>query len=156
MARRDEPVIQPGSRVRLHFSLRLEDGTEVDASRGGEPLTVTLGDGTLARGLEMALLGMRAGQRETVQVPPALSGFGERSDEAIQEMPRSDFPDDMALEPGTIIAFNTPTGDEVPGAIRAVGEDAVTVDLNHPLAGHELTFEVEILEVQAPAGGDDA
>jgi len=147
-----EQVIEPGSRVRMHFALRLEDGTEVDSTFGGEPLAFTLGDGSLARGLEMALLGMKPGQHETVRVGPELSGFGERSDEAIQKMPRDDFPPDMDLRPGMILAFDTPTGEELPGAVREVGEESVTVDLNHPLAGHELTFEVEILEVEAPGG----
>lgn len=145
--------IEPGSRVRLRFSLRLEDGTEADGTGSGEPMEFVMGDGTMSSGLEMALLGMRAGAHETVRIGPELSGFGARSDEAIQTLPRSDFPAEMELEPGLIIAFETPTGDEVPGAVRAVGDDTVTVDLNHPLAGHELTFEVEILQVRAPVDG---
>lgn len=151
MSRPQSPTIGPGSRVRLHFRLQLEDGTVVDDTFGGEPLSVTLGDGTLARGLEMALLGMKSGDRETVRVGPEMSGFGERSDEAVQRMPRGDFPPDMALETGMIVAFTTPGGDEVPGAVRKVDEASVTVDLNHPLAGHELTFQVEILAVEPPA-----
>lgn len=145
--------IEPGSRVRLQFSLRLEDGTEVDGTGEGEPMEFVLGDGSMAAGLEMALLGMQSGDHETVVIGPDLSGFGSRSDDAVQDLPRSDFPDDMDLEPGLIVAFETPTGDEVPGAIRAVNEQTVTVDLNHPLAGHELTFEVEIQDVQRPING---
>lgn len=145
--------IEPGSRVRLLFSLRLEDGTEVDGTGDGEPMEFVMGDGSMSAGLEMALLGMQLGDHETVVIGPDLSGFGVRSDDAIQELPRSDFPADMELEPGLIVAFETPTGDEVPGAIRAVEGDRVTVDLNHPLAGHELTFEVEIRAVQPPLNG---
>lgn len=145
--------IEPGSRVRLQFSLRLEDGTEVDGTGDGEPLEFVMGDGSMASGLEMALLGMQAGDHETVVIGPDLSGFGARSDDAVQTLPRSDFPADMDLEPGLIVAFETPAGDEVPGAIRDVDEQHVTVDLNHPLAGHELTFEVEIREVQRPLNG---
>lgn len=150
-----KPLIEPGSRVRLQFSLRLEDGTEVDGTSEGEAMEFVLGDGSMSSGLEMALLGMQAGDHETVVIGPDLSGFGERSDDAIQTLPRSDFPPDMDLEPGLIIAFETPAGDEVPGAIRTVSGDEVTVDLNHPLAGHELTFEVEIQAVQRPVNGQE-
>lgn len=152
----DRALIEPGSRVRLQFSLRLEDGTEVDGTVEGEPMEFVMGDGSISSGLEMALLGMRAGDHETVVIGPQLSGFGDRSEEAVQTLPRSDFPHDMDLEPGLIVAFETPTGDEVPGAIRAVDEQHVTVDLNHPLAGHELTFEVEIEDVQRPLNGQGA
>ncbi len=149
----NQTSIQPGSRVRLRFSLRLEDGTEVDSTGDGDDLEFVMGDGSLSSGLEMALLGMAPGDHETVRIGPELSGFGERADEAVQTLPRSDFPEGMELAPGLLIAFETPAGDEVPGAIRAVDTDSITVDLNHPLAGHELTFEVEIREVQPPADG---
>ncbi len=145
--------IEPGCRVRMWFSLRLEDGTEVDSSADGGDLEFVMGDGSLANGLEMALLGMGAGDHETVRIGPALSGFGERSDDAVQTIPRSDFPADMTLAPGVVIAFDTPGGDELPGVVRAVDQDSVTVDLNHPLAGHELTFEVEIRQIEPSADG---
>jgi FKBP-type peptidyl-prolyl cis-trans isomerase SlpA len=67
-------------------------------------------------------------------------------------MPRSDFPIDMSLEPGIVVAFDLPSGDEVPGTVVEVSEHEVQVDFSHPLAGHDLVFEVEILEVAAPAG----
>ncbi len=149
----DQTPIEPGSRVRIWFSLRLEDGTEVDGSADGDELEFVMGDGSLASGLEMALLGMGPGDHETVRIGPELSGFGERSDEAVQTLPRSDFPADMALAPGVVIAFETPGGEELPGLVRAVSPDTVTVDLNHPLAGHELTFEVEIRQVDQAANG---
>lgn len=145
--------IEPGSKVRLRFTLRLEDGTVVDATGDDEPLTFVLGDGSMASGLELALLGMQAGDHETVTIGPELSGFGDRSEDAVQTLPRADFPPDMQLEPGLVIAFETPSGDEVPGVIRAVDGDQITVDLNHPLAGHELTFEVGIVQVEPPSGG---
>ncbi|WP_127475925.1 FKBP-type peptidyl-prolyl cis-trans isomerase [Sulfurivermis fontis] len=140
--------ITRGSHVRLHYTITLEDGTEADSSRGGEPLDFVLGDGTMLEGLEDFLLGMRAGQRAAYSVSPE-QGFGYRDAEAVHVMPRSDFPAEMELAPGVIVAFTTPAGDEVPGTVTALDETQVTVDFNHPLAGHTLNFDVEILAVQA-------
>lgn len=140
--------ITRGSRVRLHYTLTLEDGTEVDSSHGGEPLEFALGDGTMLDGLESFLLGMRAGQRATYSVSPE-QGFGYPDAEVVHVIPRHDFPAEMALAPGMIIAFTTPAGDEVPGTVTAVDDAQVTVDFNHPLAGHTLSFAVEILAVQS-------
>lgn len=142
----DEDTIQSGSRVTMHYTLSLEDGMIADTSREGEPLSFTLGDGTLIEGLELAILGLKAGDRQCLGIPPQ-SGFGFRDPKHIHEMPRSDFPEDMELSEGLIIGFSSPAGDEVPGAVLEVGEDNVKVDFNHPLAGHEVTFDVEILAV---------
>lgn len=140
------PVIAPGSHVTLHYTITLEDGTEADSSRDGEPLAFALGDGTMLEGLEHVLLGMQAGQRATYSVSPEQC-FGYPAAEAVHVMPRDDFPAEMDLAPGVIVGFATPAGDEVPGTVIEIDEARVTVDFNHPLAGHTLTFEVEILAV---------
>lgn len=140
--------ISRGSRVTLHYTLTLENGLEADSSQGGEPLSFTIGDGSMLEGLEVCLLGMRAGQQATFMVEPE-QGFGFPDAEAIQVMPRDDFPDDMDLTPGVIIGFTTPAGDEVPGTVTELDEARVTVDFNHPLAGHRLSFAVDILAVQS-------
>jgi FKBP-type peptidyl-prolyl cis-trans isomerase SlpA len=137
-----------GSRVSLHYTLALENGTEADSSRGGEPLTFVLGDGTMHEGLEGLLIGMKPGQQANYQVGPE-QGFGYPDADAIHVLPRDDFPAEMDLTPGVIVGFTTPAGDEVPGTITEVDEARVTVDFNHPLAGHTLNFDVEILVVDA-------
>lgn len=142
------PEITRGSHIRLHYTITLEDGTEADSSRDGEPLEFALGDGTMLEALEDFLLGMRAGQRATWSVSPE-QGFGYPDAEAVHVMPRNDFPADMDLAPGVIIAFTTPAGDEVPGTVTALDDAEVTVDFNHPLAGRTLSFDVEILAVQS-------
>lgn len=143
-------VIEPGSEVIMHFALKLEDGTVADSTDGTEPLRFVMGDGTLIQGLELALYGLKAGDRQTLLIGPDVA-FGARDEEAIHDMPRSDFPADMDLEPGLIIGFSTPAGDEVPGAVVDLSESTVTVDFNHPLAGHEISFSVEIVGVTAPS-----
>jgi len=141
--------IVPGSRVRLHLSLAFTDGTEALSTFGEEPLECELGDGTLMPGMELALYGLRAGDTQTLTLGPE-QAYGPHDDQLVQELPRNDFPAGLEPEPGQVIGFSTPGGEEAPGTILAVEEDRVQVDFNHPLAGHEVVFRVEILEVSAP------
>jgi len=143
-------TIGPGSHVTLHFSLTLKDGTVAENSFNDEPISFVVGDGTMIEGLESVLYGSLAGDRKKLVINPR-DAFGDPVDENIHKMPRSEFMDDMALEPGYIIGFTTPSGEEVPGTILEVSEDEVTVDFNHPLSGHELSFEFLIIDVK-PAG----
>lgn len=139
-------TITAGSQVRLHFRLRLADGTEVDSSYGDEPLTVSLGQGELLDGLERRLLGLRPGDQRRLEIP-ALEAFGAIEEGTLSTLPRSDFPAEVELALGAVIAFETPQGEEVLGTVVAVGEAEIMVDFSHPLAGHDLTFEIEILDV---------
>ena len=148
------PKIVPGSRVRLHLSLALMDGTEALSTFGEEPLEFTLGDGTLEEGLELALYGLRPGAEQTLRVNGD-SVYGRRDENNIHSISLDRFPAGITPKPGLIVAFDTPQG-ELPGAILELGESEARVDFNHPLAGREIVFRVEILEVSPPAGaGDD-
>ncbi len=138
-----------GSRVSLHFSLSLTDGTVADSSFGGEPVSVVIGDGSLDRGLELALIGLRPGDHQTLTLMPG-QAFGMPDPAAVNHVPRDSFPAGMAPEPGQIIGFSTPDGQEIAGAVIEVGDEEVEVDFNHPLAGREIVFEVEILSVEDP------
>lgn len=135
-----------GSRVTMHFSITLEDGTVAEESFSGEPLEFIMGDGTLNEGLELGLYGMKPGEEETLTMSPEQT-FGFHDPENIHEMARSEFDPGMQLEPGMIIGFTTPAGDELPGIIKSTESESVTVDFNHPLAGHELLYRVKVLEV---------
>lgn len=143
----DKPVVQEGRTVTLHFSARLEDGFEVESTAGGEPLTYEVGDGTLIGGLEVLIIGLQPGDRRTFVIGPEES-FGFRDPANIHDMPRDQFEPDIDLTPGNIIEFTTPAGDELPGAVLEADDDRVTVDFNHPLAGHTLTFDVEVVAVE--------
>lgn len=144
-----QPVIGFNSTVVMHYTITLEDGTVADTTAGAEPLRFTMGDGSLIEGLELALFGLKAGDRQALRIGPA-DAFGFQDEENIHWMERAEFSADMALEPGMIVGFATPGGEEILGAILEVREDSVQVDFNHPLAGHEIGFEVEILEVTNP------
>lgn len=150
MADVEQITIGPGSVVTMNFKLTFkEDGTVADATLPGEPMTFTMGDGSLIYGLEMAITGLKTGDHHRVELDP-LNGFGFSDPENIHQMPRSEFADDLPVDPGTVISFSTPSGDEIPGTIREVNEDMVTVDFNHPLAGHDVIFDVEIVDIKPP------
>jgi FKBP-type peptidyl-prolyl cis-trans isomerase SlpA len=138
-------VIGEHSRVTLHFSLQLDDGTEVDSTFEGDPATFIVGDGNLLPGFEQALFGMSAGDEAEIEIPPE-HGFGQRNPGNIQKVRRDHFAPDIELEPGLVVSFDNGSG-ELPGMVRAVGEDEVTVDFNHPLAGQTVIFNVKIIEV---------
>lgn len=138
-------VIGEHSRVTLHFRLLLDDGSEVESTFEGDPATFLVGDGSLLPGFEQALFGLGVGQEAEIEIPPE-AGFGQRNPSNIQKVRRDSFSPDMELEPGLVVSFDNGSG-ELPGVIREIGEDEVSVDFNHPLAGQNLTFQVKILEV---------
>jgi FKBP-type peptidyl-prolyl cis-trans isomerase SlpA len=149
------PKIVPGSRVRMHFSLALPDGTEAVSTFGEEPMELTLGDGTLGEGLELALYGLRPGAEQTLRIDGD-SVYGPRDENNIHSIPLERFPAGIEPRPGLIVAFDTADGEPLPGAILELSESEARVDFNHPLAGREIVFRVEILDVTAPAGTQDA
>jgi FKBP-type peptidyl-prolyl cis-trans isomerase SlpA len=139
-----------GSRVTMHYALRLADGTLADSSFDDEPVSFVVGDGALDKGLELALIGLRAGDRQVLTLMPG-QAFGVRDEAALQWVGRDRFPADMQLEKGQIIGFSGEQGAaDVAGAVIEIEEDRVRVDFNHPLAGREIVFEVEILSVENP------
>lgn len=141
-------TIQNGSEVLMHFTITLEDGTVADTTEGEDPLRFVMGDQTLIEGLELALYGLKVGDRQSLRIDPE-NAYGYPDPGNVHVMSREEFPPDMELAEGVIVAFATPDGEEYPGTVNEVGDKQVTVDFNHPLAGHEITFDVEILEIRS-------
>jgi FKBP-type peptidyl-prolyl cis-trans isomerase SlpA len=139
-------AVDVGSKVTLHLSLTLEDGTVAESTFEDEPLTFTMGDGTLVHGLELALYGLRPGDTQRLALYPE-QAFGPYDPERVHRLPRSGFPADIELTPGNIITFDTPEGEEIAGTLLSLDDRMVEVDLNHPLAGCRIVFDVEILDV---------
>ena len=139
-------MITAQSRVRLHFSLCLADGTELVSTFEEAPLSCTIGDGTMVAGLEQCLLGLSAGS-EALFVLSGDETFGPATTESMQRIAKNEFPADLLLAPGQVIAFKTPAGDEVAGTIQTLTDTEVLVDFNHPLSGQTIAFKVKILEV---------
>ena len=149
--------IQMGSRISLHFALLMPSGEEIDTTRRGKPAALTLGDGNLLPGFESALLGLSAGD-DAQLIVPAEQAFGERVEANVRLLAKTlfaEFTSEEPLEPGLVVSFQAPDG-ELPGVVKAVYEDTVQVDFNHPLSGSDITFDVSILSVEAPLAEDAA
>lgn len=143
-------TVGPQTRVTLHFAVRLMDGTEMDSTFAGEPASFSWGDESLLPGFERAILGLRAGDRRSVYID-AESGFGPHNEDNVQHFRRDTFEAPESLEIGMVISFADAAGAELPGVIAALDDEWATVDFNHPLAGRDLTFEVEIVRVEHDA-----
>ncbi len=140
-------LIRPGSRVTLHYTLSLKDGTVLDSTHEGDPASFVIGHGELVEFLENRLLGLAPSEQRHFEIAAGETG-GSGFTEARQRLPRADFPPELGLQPGQVIAFTTPGGEEVPGWIQEVNATDVVVDFSHPLMGRDLVFDVEILSVE--------
>ncbi|MEY4886292.1 MAG: hypothetical protein RL151_1601 [Bacteroidota bacterium] len=138
--------VKTGDKVRVHYSGRLLDGTLFDSSEGREPLEFTVGAGQMIKGFDAGVQGMRVGDRKTIQIPPE-EAYGHRDEEAIIEFPSENVPSDLTLEPGMQLTLRNQYGQPVPVVVLEVKADVVIMDANHMLAGQELVFDVEIVEI---------
>lgn len=138
--------IGPGKRVTLHFSVLLMDGALVDSTKEKAPATFTVGDGNLLPGFEQSLFGLKTGDKRSI-VLQAEQAFGPYNKDNLHTMRRGAFDSSMNLEEGMVVSFADQSKAELPGVIKELSEDSVVVDFNHPLAGKDLTFQVEIINV---------
>jgi len=137
---------QQGDTVKVHYRGRLEDGFEFDTSVGGEPLVFMIGSGEVIQGFEEAATGMAVGELKTFTIAPE-QGYGAYKDELVVEMPADSFPEDIVPEVGMTLKLVDENGEEIPVVVIEVNEETVTLDANHPLAGKELTFDIEVLGI---------
>jgi len=138
--------INLNSLVLLHYSIAMTNGAIIESSFEDDPIEITMGSGQLTDGMELAIIGLKEGDEQTLTLTPEQC-FGFRDEDNIHDMPISEFPEDLRPEPGLTFSFGTPEGGEIPGTVRTVKNDQVEVDFNHPLASHSLVFAVEILGV---------
>lgn len=148
--------VQRDSAVLVHFTLKLEDGSTAESTRAsGKPSLFRLGDGSLSQGLETQLLGLKAGDKHSFTLAPE-EAFGAVSPDLIQYFSRRDFIEAGEPEVGAIMLFTGMGGSEMPGVIREISGDSITVDFNHPLAGHRVQFDIEVLEIDPALEANDA
>ena len=140
-------TIGPGTRVTMHFSLELEDGTLVDSNFEKDPAVYDVGDGNLLPTFEEELFGLEEGDEEAFTMLPE-KAFGQHNPSNIQVISRRDFDTDIELEKGLVLSFADAKNAELPGVVVDFDDDKVSVDFNHPLAGHTLTFKVAIRDVE--------
>lgn len=139
--------VEMGQTVRVHYKGKLTDGNEFDSSYPrGEPLEFTLGLRQVIEGFENAVLGMNVGDNKTVEIP-ADQAYGEWREEMVADFPRSEIPDSIELEEGITLTSTSPDGKTMHFRVKSFTEEVVTLDANHPLAGKELVFEIELVEI---------
>ncbi len=140
-------VVSKDSKISVHYSLMLADGIPVDGTQDGEPMSFAMGGGAMIPAFESIMLGMKVGDKQQVSLDPR-EAFGFPDEANKHWMEKSLFADDMDIQEELIIEFSTPAGDQVPGVIQQITDDKVLVDFNHPLAGHEIIFSVEIVAIE--------
>jgi peptidylprolyl isomerase len=135
-----------GDTVRVHYTGKLDDGTVFDSSLNAEPLEFTLGDGNIIAGFEKAVMGMSPGDSKT-EIIPAEQAYGAYQESMVLVVDRAQMPPDMQPEVGQQLEIRQPSGQTIPVVITDVSEADVTLDANHPLAGEDLTFDIQLVEI---------
>ena len=138
--------VKAGDLVKVHYTGKLTNGEQFDSSVGREPLEFTVGAGQMIKGFDDAMPGMTIGQKKTINIPAA-DAYGEKNDDAIIEFPKENVPADMKLEPGMQLTLSNQQGQPVPVVVVDVKEDVIILDANHFLAGKELVFDIELVEI---------
>lgn len=136
-----------GDKVQVHYQGRLDDGTTFDSSAGRDPLEFTIGEGEVVPGFEQAVTGMRSGEKKTATIA-AENAYGERMDDLMFSVSRDQVPDGMEVNVGDQLSVGLPNGETVPMQVAGVDDDSLTLDANHPLAGKDLTFDLELVKIQ--------
>ena len=138
--------VKTGDTVNVHYHGKLTDGSTFDSSEGREPLQFTVGNGQVIKGFDDALIDMKVGDKKTVNIPVD-NAYGPRNDDMMMEYPKSDFPADMQPVVGLELHMSDNAGNVFPVVIADVKDDVVILDANHPLAGEDLVFEIELVSI---------
>lgn len=135
-----------GDIVNVHYHGKLTDGTTFDSSEGRDPLSFTLGAGQVIKGFDDAIMNMAPGDKKTINIPVE-EGYGQRNDDMMMEYPITEFPPEMQPAVGMEIQMGDNSGNIFPVVIVAVNEETVLLDANHPLAGKDLIFDLELVSI---------
>ncbi len=135
-----------GDTVKVHYTGKLDDGTVFDSSVDRDPLELTIGGGRLIPGFEQAVIGMSPGESKTVKIP-ANEAFGLYRDELVKVVDRSSLPTDLVPEVGQKLNMTDADGRTTVVMVTEVSESSITMDINHPLAGEDLSFDIEIVQI---------
>ena len=138
--------VKEGDVVKVHYTGKLTSGEQFDSSVGREPLEFTVGAGQMIKGFDAAMPGMTLGEKKTINIAPE-EAYGPRSEEAIIQFPKENVPADMQLEPGMTLTLSNQMGQPVPVIVVEVQQDVIILDANHFLAGQELIFDIELVEI---------
>jgi peptidylprolyl isomerase len=138
--------VKKGDTIKVHYHGKLADGSTFDSSEGREPLEFEVGGGMVIPGFDEGVTGMAVGEKKTILIP-ADEAYGPKQEEMLMEFPRDRFPADMVPEVGMQLNMSNGSGQNFPVTITEVGDENVMLDANHPLAGEDLTFDLELVEI---------
>src|ERR1700759_328676 len=136
-----------GDKVKENYHGRLNDGTTFDSSQGRQPLEFEVGSGMVIKGFDEGVTGMSIGDKKTISIP-AEDAYGERQEEMVIDFPRSNFPPDIEPEVGMTLNMHSENGQELPVIITDITDETITLDANHPLAGKDLIFDIELVDLK--------
>ncbi len=139
--------VKSGDTVKVHYHGRLTDGSTFDSSSGREPLEFKVGTGQVIKGFDDGVTGMALGEKKTVQIP-VHDAYGPKDESMVIEFPKENFPADMKPEEGMQLNMTNGSGQVIPVLVVEVGEETVVLDANHPLAGQELIFDLELMHIE--------
>lgn len=139
-------MIEKGKTVKIHYTGTLDDGTRFDSSVGRDPLEFEMGAGMVIPGFEKGVSDMQVGEKKTIHIP-SVEAYGERREELVMQFERSRLPQGLEPEVGMGLQMQGPQGQPVPVTVTAVDDVSITIDANHHLAGQNLNFELELVEV---------
>lgn len=139
-------MIEEGKKVKIHYTGTLDDGTQFDSSAGRDPLEFEMGAGMVIPGFEKGVADMDVGEKKSIHIP-AEEAYGERREDLVMQFERSQLPDGLEPQVGMGLQMQGPQGQPVPVTVTEVADDNITIDANHQLAGQNLNFELELVEV---------
>lgn len=138
--------VKNGDTIKIHYKGRLADGTVFDSSEGRAPLEFTVGSGMVIPGFDAGVQGMSVGDKKTIHIPAA-EAYGEKQEHLVMEFPKDQFPPDLKPEAGMQLTMSDNRGQAIPVVITEVKDDVVLLDANHQLAGKDLIFDLELVEI---------
>ena len=138
--------VQSGNTIKVHYHGRLQDGTTFDSSTGRSPLEFKVGSGSVIKGFDEGVKGMSVGDKKTIEIP-FLEAYGAEDPNMIIEFPKDRLPDDVSPEIGMQLHMNNADGQQFPVVVTGLTDDAVILNANHPLAGKDLIFDLELVEI---------
>ncbi len=140
-------TIEAGNQISVHYTGTFEDGEIFDSSQGRDPLSFEVGAGQMIQGFDEAVVGMKNGESKRITLAPE-EAYGPRNEELLIDIPNSNFPEDMKLEVGMMLQMSNQEGQPVPATVAEINEESVKMDVNHPMAGKTLNFEIEIIDIK--------
>lgn len=139
-------MVKKGDKVKVHYHGRLENGETFDKSEGREPLEFEVGSGMVIKGFDEGVTGMQVGEKKTIHIPFA-EAYGPQNPDMVVEMPKDRFPPEVQIEVGMPLVMSDQTGQQFQVVVQEIRDDSVILDANHPLAGKDLIFDLELVEI---------